>query len=203
MILFDGGHIKETGTDINVVRRLGAGESLDLSLVCLGGGKASFDLDIAGEDVKVNLRGLYVCKGDDRLDISVNLRHSEGGSCSMQLFKGIAGGKAHVRFDGRIVVARDAQKTEAYQTSRNLVLSDDAVVQTLPQLEIYADDVKCSHGATVGYLDEDEQFYMRSRGISLREARRLQMLSFLSPVMEGLDDGVKAQVLESLDGVTL
>ena len=138
MILFDGGHIKETGTDINVVRRLGAGESLDLSLVCLGGGKASFDLDIAGEDVKVNLRGLYVCKGDDRLDISVNLRHIEGGSCSMQLFKGIAGGKAHVRFDGRIVVARDAQKTEAYQTSRNLVLSDDAVVQTLPQLEIYA-----------------------------------------------------------------
>ena len=106
--------------------------------------------------------------------------------------------KARARFDGRIIVNQDAQKTEAYQTNRNLLLSENAVVETLPQLEIYADDVKCSHGATVGYLDENEQFYMRSRGISLEEARRLQMLSFLSPVMEGLGEDVCNGIVGSL-----
>ena len=107
-------------------------------------------------------------------------------------------GYARVEFDGRIVVAPDAQKTEAYQTAQTLQLSDTAVVQTSPQLEIYADDVKCSHGATVGSLNEDEQFYMRSRGISLEEARRLQIISFLSPVTEDLPADVLEEIYSSL-----
>ena len=98
-------------------------------------------------------------------------------------------------FDGRIIVAPDAQQTEAYQENHNILLSDDAHVETTPQLEIYADDVKCSHGATVGRLDEDAQFYMRSRGIPEKEARVLQMLSFLSPVTpEGREKEVDAAV---------
>ena len=89
-------------------------------------------------------------------------------------------------FYGKIVVEQDAQKTEAYQENHNLLLSDQAKVNTKPQLEIYADDVKCSHGATVGRLDEDAQFYMRSRGITLQQAKALQMLSFVSPVLSRL-----------------
>lgn len=181
-----------------VAAKPAAGQKLDLVLVCLEGGDAVFDIDLAQSGASVSLRGIYLCCGDDRLNITVNMRHSVGESASNQLFKGIAGGHAKVRFDGKITVAPDAQKTEAFQTSRNLLLSDDAVVETLPQLEIYADDVKCSHGATVGKLDEDEQFYMRSRGISLEQARRLQMLSFISPVIEGLPEDVVAMISSSL-----
>ena len=97
---------------------------------------------------------------------------------------GVAGGEAKAFFDGRIIVAQDAQKTEAYQTNRNILLTEGAKVETKPQLEIYADDVKCSHGATIGRLDEQEQFYMRSRGIPEDEAKFLQLISFLSPVLE-------------------
>lgn len=98
------------------------------------------------------------------------------------------GGRAHSDFFGKITVAQDAQKTEAYQSNHNLLLSEDARVNTRPQLEIYADDVKCSHGATVGRLNEEEQFYMRSRGITVQEARALQMISFLNPVLSAIGD---------------
>ena len=94
-------------------------------------------------------------------------------------------------------MAQDAQKTEAYQANHNLLLSETARVNTKPQLEIYADDVKCSHGATIGKLNEDEQFYMRSRGISLEEARFLQMISFVSPVFDIVPDGDERERLKS------
>ena len=94
-----------------------------------------------------------------------------------------------MQFLGTIVVAPDAQQTEAYQENHNIVLTPEAKVHTQPQLEIYADDVKCSHGATVGQLSAEELFYMRSRGIPEAEARTLQMLSFLSPVIpEGREE---------------
>lgn len=198
MILFCGNKIVSKGDTLEYKASPKQGESLDLTLVCLEGGKASFDIDLAEPGASVQLRGVYLCSGEDTLGVSVNMHHLAGGSSSNQLFKGIVGGNAKVRFDGRIVVSKDAQKTEAYQTNRNLQLSDSAVVETLPQLEIYADDVKCSHGATVGQLDEDEQFYMRSRGISMTEARRLQMLSFISPVIEGLPEDVVDKIIERL-----
>ncbi|MDE5732205.1 MAG: SufD family Fe-S cluster assembly protein, partial [Bacteroidales bacterium] len=93
-----------------------------------------------------------------------------------------------VDFYGKITVVKDAQHTEAYQENHNILISDYAKVNTKPQLEIYADDVKCSHGATIGRLNEEEQFYMRSRGISLEDARVLQMISFLSPVLGTISD---------------
>ena len=100
-----------------------------------------------------------------------------------------------LQFHGVIVVAPDAQQTEAYQENHNIVLTDQARVETRPQLEIYADDVKCSHGATVGQLNEDELFYMRSRGIPEKEAKTLQMLSFLSPVIpEGRAEEIESAV---------
>lgn len=198
MILFSNGSPLSEGEVIDCRLEVTTPGRTELTLVALGSGKATFDIDIKCAGATVELGGVYLCKGEDRTNIDVNMRHSVGGSISNQLFKGIADGNARVRFGGKIVVAPDAQKTEAYQTNRNLQLSDSAVVETLPQLEIYADDVKCSHGATVGALNEDEQFYMRSRGITLSEARRLQMISFIAPAIENLPENIREDILNRI-----
>ena len=164
---------------------VGAGEKLELTFVVLPGESRDIDvaIDLVGEGAEVDLKGLYLCGGDERVDFRILMHHRAGGCVSRQLFNGIAAGSSRVTFDGRIIVAPDAQKTEAYQENHNIVLSEQAHVETTPQLEIYADDVKCSHGATIGRLDEDALFYMRTRGVPEKEARVLQMLSFLSPVI--------------------
>ncbi len=146
------------------------------------------DVTLKGEGAEANIYGAYVCGADERVKIAVDMHHDMPHCYSRQLFKGIAGGSSRVDFHGKIIVAQDAQKTEAYQENHNILLSDDAKVDTKPQLEIYADDVKCSHGATIGRLNEEEQFYMRSRGISLEDAKVLQMISFLAPVLEAIPD---------------
>lgn len=167
-----------------------AGASLYVVCTVLPGKSSSFDIevDIVGEGASVELFGAYLTGGSEDVSFNIIMHHRVGHSCSRQLFKGIAGGKSKVRFDGRIIVAPDAQQIEAYQENHNIVLSEDARVETKPQLEIYADDVKCSHGATVGKLSEEEQFYMRSRGIPESEAKVLQMISFLSPVLSRLEE---------------
>ena len=174
-----------------------AGEKLELTFVVLPGESRDIDvaIDLTGEGAEVSLKGLYLCAGEERVNFRVLMHHRAGGCVSRQLFDGIAGGSARVTFDGRIIVAPDAQKTEAYQENHNIVLTDQAHVETTPQLEIYAEDVKCSHGATVGRLDEDALFYMRTRGVPEKEARVLQMISFLSPVIpEGREDEIEAAV---------
>ncbi len=149
---------------------------------------AHIDVDIIGENADVNISGLYLCNSNEKLAIRTDIRHRKPHCTSYQIFNGIAAGKSDVKFYGKIVVAPDAQKTEAYQTNHNLVLSEGAHAESKPQLEIYADDVKCSHGATVGQLNEDEQFYMRSRGIPEAEAKVLQMISFIAPVLANIED---------------
>ena len=174
-----------------------AGEKLELTFVVLPGESRDIDvaIDLTGEGAEVSLKGLYLCAGEERVNIRVLMHHRSGGCVSRQLFNGIAGGTSRVTFDGRIIVAPDAQKTEAYQENHNIVLSEQAHVETTPQLEIYADDVKCSHGATIGRLDEDALFYMRTRGVPEKEARVLQMISFLSPVIpEGRENEIEAAV---------
>lgn len=162
-----------------------AGEKLELSFVILPGESRDVDVtvDLNGPGAEVHLKGLYLCGGREKVNFRIVVHHRAPLCRSTQLFNGIAGGAAQVSFHGTIVVAPDAQKTEAFQENHNIVLTEEAKVETKPQLEIYADDVKCSHGATVGQLNEDERFYMRSRGIPDAQARRLQMLSFLSPVI--------------------
>ena len=164
---------------------VGAGEKLELTFVVLPGESRDVDVtvDLTGEGAEVSLQGLYLCGGDEKVNFRILVHHRAPGCVSRQRVNGIAGGAARVAFEGRIVVAPDAQKTEAYQENHNILLSDSARVETTPQLEIYADDVKCSHGATVGRLDAEARFYMRTRGIPEREARVLQMLSFLAPVI--------------------
>lgn len=165
---------------------LGRDEELSVLLIALPGVSAdvSLKVDLNGEGARFAINGVGISTADEKIRVHVELRHNVPGCSSSQLFKNLVGGMARVDFYGRIIVAQDAQKTEAYQANHNLLLSDTARVNTKPQLEIYADDVKCSHGATIGKLNEDEQFYMRSRGISLAEARFLQMISFVSPVFE-------------------
>ncbi len=170
--------VVEKDACVNVVLLVMPGVSVDLK----------FDVELVGEGAQANIYGAYICAGHEKVKISVDMHHKVPHCSSRQLFKGIAGGSSRVDFYGKIIVAKDAQRTEAYQENHNLLLSDGAKVDTKPQLEIYADDVKCSHGATIGRLNEEEQFYMRSRGISLEDAKVLQMISFIAPVLENIED---------------
>ena len=153
------------------------------------------NVELKGEGAEANVYGAYVCGADERVNVSVDMHHDVPHCNSRQLFKGIAGGSSKVDFYGKIIVAKDAQRTEAYQENHNILLSDAAKVDTKPQLEIYADDVKCSHGATIGRLNEEEQFYMRSRGISLEDAKVLQMISFVAPVLENIEDEAQREAI--------
>ena len=170
--------VVERDAKVEIVVLIMPGVSCDLKM----------DVTLAGEGAEANIYGAYVCGGEEKVKISVDMHHDFPHCNSRQLFKGIAGGKSRVDFYGKIIVAQDAQRTEAYQENHNILLSDGAKVDTKPQLEIYADDVKCSHGATIGRLNEEEQFYMRSRGISLEDAKVLQMISFIAPVLENIHD---------------
>ena len=179
------------------LKRLGPGEKIDLEYVILPGESKDLDIvvDLAGEGAEVTIKVLYLCGSSENVNIRTLVHHRVKNCKSNQIINGIASGSSHVTFDGRIIVAPGADGTEAYQENHNIVLTEEAKVETKPQLEIYADDVKCSHGATTGRLGEDELFYMRSRGIPEKEARTLQMLSFLSPVIpEGRREEIEAAV---------
>jgi len=156
-------------------------------------------VDLVGEGAEVKVSAVYVCGGDERVRFRVLMHHRAAHTTSRQLFNGIAGGQAVTDFSGTIVVAPDAQQIEAYQENHNILLTDTARVQTQPRLEIYADDVKCSHGATIGRLNEEEQFYMRSRGIPEEEARVLQMISFVSPVLAEIPESLRPSVAAELE----
>ena len=169
---------------------VGADAALDLTVIVLPGVSVRIPLtiDLAGARSEVRLSGIYLCSSHDDVTFDITMHHRTGDCRSWQTFNGLATGEAHCGFFGRIVIAPDAQRTEAFQENHNILLSDTARVNTKPRLEIYADDVKCSHGATVGKLNEDEQFYMRSRGIPEEEAKVLQMISFVAPVLESIPE---------------
>lgn len=170
---------------------------VDVVVLVFPGVSADVKLDVhlVGEGAEANVYGAYVCGGEEKVRIAVDMYHDLPHCNSRQLFKGIAGGVSKVDFYGKIIVAKDAQRTEAYQENHNILLTDGARVDTKPQLEIYADDVKCSHGATIGRLNEEEQFYMRTRGISLEDAKVLQMISFIAPVLENIQDESEREML--------
>ena len=169
---------------------VGADATLDLTVIVLPGVSARIPLtiDLTGAHSEVRLSGIYLCSGHDNVTFDITMHHRTGDCRSWQTFNGLASGEAKCGFFGKIVIAPDAQRTEAFQENHNILLSDTARVNTKPRLEIYADDVKCSHGATVGKLNEDEQFYMRSRGIPEDEAKVLQMISFVAPILETIPE---------------
>lgn len=136
------------------------------------------------EHCESHVYGLYLNDKNQHVDNYVFMDHAKPNCYSSELFKGVIDDYATAAFTGRILVQRDAQKTNAFQSCNNLLLTSDAKVNTKPQLEIYADDVKCSHGATVGQLDENAMFYLRSRGLGIEEARILLMYAFAYEVVE-------------------
>jgi Fe-S cluster assembly protein SufD len=153
--------------------------------ITLGGALVRNDVHavLNGEGSECHLDGLYVLAGKQHVDNSTEIEHIKPKATSLELYKGILSGSARGVFNGKILVHKDAQKTNARQTNKNLLLSADAMVNTKPQLEIYADDVKCSHGSTIGQLDRDALFYLRSRGLSRDDAQSLLSYAFASEVI--------------------
>jgi Fe-S cluster assembly protein SufD len=137
-----------------------------------------------GEGIECTLDGLYLGRGEQHIDNHTKIEHLKPHGTSRELYKGILDGKARAVFNGKIVVHKDAQKTDARQTNKNLLLSEAASVDTKPQLEIFNNDVKCSHGSTIGRLEEDAIFYLRSRGIDVEGARALLTYAFASEVIQ-------------------
>ncbi len=135
------------------------------------------------QDCECTLNGLSLATGKQHVDNHTTIDHASPHCRSHELYKSILDGKAKGVFNGKIFVRRDAQKTDAKQTNKTLLLSDDATIDTKPQLEIFADDVKCTHGATVGQLDEEQVFYLRARGIGLEQARDILTFAFASDVI--------------------
>jgi Fe-S cluster assembly protein SufD len=162
------------------------GSNLFSHSIAIGGGLVRNDVNAAldGEGVECTLNGLYVLRGSQFLDNHMRVDHLKPHGTSFELFKGILEGKSRAVFNGRIFVAKGAQKTDAKQSSRNLLLSKEALVNANPQLEIFADDVKCTHGSTVGQLDDDAIFYLRTRGIGEEAARSLLTYAFASDIVE-------------------
>lgn len=150
--------------------------------------RTDIHVDFAGQHASCDLQGVYLAGPQQYADFHLDVQHSQANCRSRENFRGIVYGKARAVFDGRIVVDKGAQHSDAQLNNRNLLLSEDAEVDTKPQLEIYADDVKCGHGTTVGRLDPQQMFYLRSRGIPEAEARRMLCLGFAGQILADLDD---------------
>lgn len=146
------------------------------------------DIEQAGEHAETYIYGLGILTGRQQISVRTHVRHNVRNGRSDQLLKFAVRDEAQGSFVGELIVAPHAQHTEAMQTNRNVLLSPSARMHTQPQLEIYADDVKCSHGATTGQIDESALFYMQQRGIAPEEGRRLLQAAFFHDVLTTLDD---------------
>jgi Fe-S cluster assembly protein SufD len=174
--------------------------------VSLGGRLTRNDIGsrLGGEGAECHLYGLYLADGEQHVDNHTSLDHAAAHCPSWEMYKGVLSGGARAVFNGRIVVRPGAQKTDAKQSNKNLLLSDGALVHTRPQLEIYANDVKCTHGATIGRLDETSLFYLRTRGIGRDDARDILIHAFAGDVLdkipaEDLRRRLAATLYERLD----
>jgi Fe-S cluster assembly protein SufD len=156
--------------------------------------------ELRGEGCGATLNGLYLGDGEQHIDHQTRIEHVEPNCYSREHYKGILDGSAHGVFNGKVFVHPAAQKTDGKQTNNTLLLSEKAQIDTKPQLEIFADDVKCTHGATVGRLDETALFYMKSRGINSRSARELLTYAFAADVLETIE---QVEVREALEAATL
>lgn len=155
---------------------------------------------LAGPEAHAELNGVYLLNGTTHCDNHTYIGHDVPDCTSDELYKGLVAGKGTSVFNGKVYVKQDAQRTRAYQSNSNILLGDDAKVYTKPELEIYADDVKCSHGCTIGRLDEKGLFYLRSRGVSEAEARKLMAHAFITEVVERVqNEDWKAVLTKHID----
>jgi len=155
-----------------------------------------------GEGCQTEVYALAFLHGEEKVTTETHVLHAVGGGRSNQLVKFVLDDNARGRFIGDLKIAQDAQQTEAHQTNRNLLLSDTAEMRTQPQLEIYADDVKATHGASTGQLDESALFYMQQRGIDPKKARQLLVNAFMKEVLNKIsDETIKENLLNAIDSV--
>jgi Fe-S cluster assembly protein SufD len=181
--------------------RCDRGANFSSQSITLGGRLVRNDVfaTLDGEGAECTLNGLYLAGGETLVDNHTTIDHAKAHCPSHEVYKGILSGKARAVFNGKIVVRQDAQKTDAKQTNKALLLSDEATINTKPQLEIFADDVKCTHGAAIGQLDEDAMFYLRARGISERDARDMLIHAFAGEILDHIAiDAVKAKVEDAV-----
>ena len=172
----------------NVACRVERGARFGSHTIVLGGAIVRNDLDVvlADEGAECSLRGLFIGDGAGHIDNHTFVDHAMPHGTSQELYKGILGGRSSGVFRGKVIVRPDAQGTDARQSNPNLLIGPGAVVETRPQLEIYADDVKCSHGSTIGQLDDDALFYLRSRGIGRGAATELLTRAFANEITDAL-----------------
>ena len=148
----------------------------------------SITIEQVGEGCETEIYALAYLRGEEKVAIETHVKHAAGGGKSNQLIKFVLDDNSRGRFAGDLKIAPDAQKVEAHQTNRNLLLSEGAEMRTQPQLEIYADDVKATHGASTGQLDESALFYMQQRGISKQKARQLLVGAFMREIVDTISD---------------
>ena len=166
-------------------------------VITLGGNIVRNDVQalLDGEGGTCTLNGLYIADRKQLVDNHTTIHHARPHCQSYELYKGILDGEAHAVFNGKIIVAIDAQKTDARQTNKALLLSEDAQINTKPELEIFADDVKCTHGATVGQLDAEAMFYLRARGLDLKQARSVLIHAFANDLLNRISiESIRAQL---------
>lgn len=145
-------------------------------------------IEVDGQNSETHLNGAYILNGNQHVDNHTVVDHKVANCQSNELYKGVIDGKATAVFNGKVYVRKDAQKINAFQSNGNVLLSDDATMNSKPELEIYADDVKCSHGSTTGQLDEEAIFYLRARGLSETSARQLMVGAFIEDVIQKIED---------------
>ena len=208
---FEQVYLNEPGLDLHFVQE--AGSTLKIHVLNIPD-RTSGDRDIeisntivveqTGESCETEIYALAHLQGEEKVTTETHVKHAVGGGKSNQLLKFVLEDNSRGRFIGDLKIAPDAQKVEAHQTNRNLLLSETAEMRTQPQLEIYADDVQATHGASTGQLDESALFYMQQRGIDKEKARQLLVGAFMKEVIEAIGEqhsAVREQLLNAIDGV--
>ncbi len=182
------------GTDNALSVRIGENAVYELVTLHLGNGDLTMSFDLAGEGANCRSDVVYVLSGDEKSVIASDIRHGADKTVSAQLVKGAVGGRGHAAFQGGILIPYDKKEIDGAQQHRALLLSRDATIEAVPRLEIYADDVKCAHGSAIGTLNQDQLYYMRTRGIDENDARALLTTAFLNEVLDGIkDETVRAE----------
>ena len=172
--------------------------------IALGAALARNDITaVLSEGTECTLNGFYLVNGTQHVDTHTAIDHAKPHGTSHELYKGILGGRANAVFNGKILVRKDAQKTDAKQTNKNLVLSEDATINTKPELQIFADDVRCTHGATIGQIDPESLFYLQARGIGRDEARSMLIVAFARDVLDRIKIAPLREMVEQMVGERL
>jgi Fe-S cluster assembly protein SufD len=184
--------------------QLGRDANFKSLAISLGASLARNDINaVLSEGTECTLNGFYLVSGTQHTDTHTAIDHAKPHGTSHELYKGILAGHSNAVFNGKILVRKDAQKTDAKQTNKNLVLSEDATINTKPELQIYADDVRCTHGATIGQIDPESMFYLQARGIGRAEARAMLIVAFAGDVLDRIKVAPLREMVENVVGERL